>query len=243
MSVTFGSRITIDGSLNAAVAAAPNLPAKYKRQLPVPWSPERYENAIVSLLQRLQGSRVGGAVLSQMTRPLTIRPFIWTPANALAMPLTRLHATEFDRSTHCSAGQPEVHGTGHGTTVTIWITPANRRVPDATLLHEMVHALRMMRGVLTCLSYGADFDREEEYFAILITNIFQSELGRTLMRLNHDSDNWQVVSSPWEEFRIDPFLLTAFGIQHSDLATEIGRAKKATFNPFNPAYADRVEAR
>lgn len=243
MSRQFGSRITINGSLNAAVTAAPTLPSKYKQKLPVPWNPDRYETVVLSLLQTLQGSRVGAAVLTQLDRPLTIRPFIWEPANALALPLARLHATELDESTHCRDNLPQVLGTGHGTTVTIWITPGNRRVPDAALLHEMVHALRMMRGVLTCTPYGAEFDREEEYYAVLIANIFQSELQRKLFRLNHDANNWQVVSSPWDEFRIDPFLLTRFAMQHSTLVSDIGRAGAASFNPFNPAYADRVEAK
>jgi hypothetical protein len=239
MAVHIGPNITVNGSLNDAVDVAPVLPAKYTRKLPVPWSPEKYEAVVVRHLGTLRGSKVGSAVLSQFARPLTIRPWIWDPPNAAAIPVARLHATERDKSV---GGGADVRGTGRGTPVTIWFLPANREIPDATLLHESVHAMRMMNGALTSFDYPANFDREEEYFAILIANIFQSELKRKLIRIDHRGNSWTEAKSPWDQFRVDPFLITTFGMKHSTLALEIGRAK-AEFNPFSPHFSDKVKVK
>jgi hypothetical protein len=50
--------------------------------------------------------------------------------------------------------------------------------PDEILLHEMIHAARDMRGVAENVKLGHLYDTEEEFFAILITNIYASELHR-----------------------------------------------------------------
>ncbi|HJQ60602.1 MAG TPA: hypothetical protein VJ890_27100 [Vineibacter sp.] len=240
MPAGFGFWITIDGSLNEAVAHAPASAAKKTRKLPVPWSPQRYEEVILGLLRTLHGSAVGRAVMAQLSRPLMIRPYIWTPANAIAVSQAGQDATEKGAPIFCKDGDPYIEGTGKGSPVTIWITPANRLIPDASLLHEMVHAIRMMQGARTCYEYGGDFDREEEYIAILLTNIFMSELGRKMIRLDHSSQSWVPATSPWDQFRIDPFLITTFSMRHSSLAMDLGRAKDATFNPFNPKYAEHL---
>jgi len=236
MATRVGTNITINGSLNDAMAALPTLPPKYTRKLPVPWSPEQYEAVVLRLFGTLRGSTVGRAVFSQFTQPLTVRPWIWLPPNAAAIPLAALHATEKDKP----IGDTGIRGTGRGTPVTIWFLPANRVIPDATLLHESVHAMRMMNGALTFYDYPAEFHREEEYVAILITNIFQSELKRKLIRIDHRGKSWIEVDSPWDQFRVDPFLITTFGMRHPTLTLEIGRSK-AEFNPFSPDFSSRVK--
>lgn len=238
MTTPFGSSITINGSLNDAVAAAPTDPnflARRTRQLPVPWNPDRYEAVIKRLLGDLHLSGVGGAVLARLKLRLTIRPYIWTPANALARPQSGPDSLE----ENALGGI----GTGKGSPATIWITPANRRFPDATLLHEMVHAMQMMEGSNTLDEYGNNFDREGEYHAILVTNIFMSELGRKFIRLDHRPDSWVAQSKPWDQFRVDPFIITTFSMRHSTLALDIGRVKKAMFNPFSPKSSTYMNTR
>lgn len=59
---------------------------------------------------------------------------------------------------------------------------------DEYLLHEMVHGLRYMAGVshFRPLTGALTFyDNEEEFFAILITNIYMSEKGERLLRRDH----------------------------------------------------------
>jgi hypothetical protein len=58
--------------------------------------------------------------------------------------------------------------------------------PDEILLHEMVHAVRQMRGIAESLYVGSNYDTEEEFFAILIANIYASELNRKVdIRSDH----------------------------------------------------------
>jgi len=58
--------------------------------------------------------------------------------------------------------------------------------PDDTLLHELVHALRYMRGHYTAYPTRIpEYDNEEEYFAILLQNTYGSEKGLTVLRRHH----------------------------------------------------------
>ena len=84
-------------------------------------------------------------------------------------------------------------GTGSGTDVTVYFTsqdhlkelnlPGNR--PDEVLLHELVHALRMMKGMSLCRFMPDDYDTVEEFHAILVANIYRSECGYPTLRANH----------------------------------------------------------
>src|SRR5262245_24897674 len=57
--------------------------------------------------------------------------------------------------------------------------PAHRSgaQPDEVLFHEMVHAARQMRGIAENKGVKHMYDTEEEFFAIVIANIYASELG------------------------------------------------------------------
>jgi hypothetical protein len=85
-------------------------------------------------------------------------------------------------------------GSGHGSDTVIWFTPQDYIKtdtlpggrPDEVLLHEMVHALRMEMGLNLCLGMDDGFDTVEEFYAILIANIYRSECGYQTLRANHD---------------------------------------------------------
>jgi hypothetical protein len=106
---------------------------------------------------------------------------------------------------------PLLRGTGRGTDVDIHYTPEDHswRCPttfaplvksgcrfwgddestDTVLVHEMVHALRMMYGQsLQAPTYDKRYDNEEEFFAVLVANIYMAERGLALMRADHQSD-------------------------------------------------------
>jgi hypothetical protein len=88
---------------------------------------------------------------------------------------------------------PSRVGTGAGSNVCIYFTaedhlkdlmaPGGR--PDEILLHELVHALRMTRGLFFCTYLLEDYDSVEEFYAILIANIYRSECGKASLRANH----------------------------------------------------------
>jgi Effector protein len=88
-------------------------------------------------------------------------------------------------------------GTGEGSSVEIGFDPDNYTdscikrglgsQPDVVLLHEMVHALRMMQGQYNKVpTKNAFYDDEEEFVAIVIANVYLSQKdAAALLRGNH----------------------------------------------------------
>jgi len=99
-------------------------------------------------------------------------------------------------------GQP-VLGTGGGSSPIIQFSPeASQQIrgpgkePDEVLFHELAHAYRRTRGVLLCERMGPPYDNPkekwdniEEFFAILIANIYRSESRRQGLRGDHALDD------------------------------------------------------
>jgi hypothetical protein len=126
--------------------------------------------------------------------------------------------------------------------------PAAR--PEEVLLHELVHAARFLgrdsndRPLTGAMS---GYDDEEEFFAVLVTNIYVSETGRTNLRKDHHGH----VNLPPPLNRPEAFLaipenyrlIRTFCSQHPNIAPMIANAN-AAFNPiktyydWGPAYYD-----
>jgi len=113
--------------------------------------------------------------------------------------------------------------------------PRSGAQPDEVLFHEMVHSTREMLGLFDPLPLGFLFDAEEEFFAILLANIYASETGRPIdLRQNHhgfvhlleDTDT-KFIPNP-----SDPFyrLIAKLVTQQPVMALEIGKINC----PFNP---------
>jgi len=72
-------------------------------------------------------------------------------------------------------------GTGGGSNTVIWYTAGmwseSRRPsgpghqPDEVLHHELVHASRQMRGVMNQMPVNKGYGNNEEYLAVVLTNI------------------------------------------------------------------------
>src|SRR5258707_6053782 len=60
---------------------------------------------------------------------------------------------------------------------------------DETLFHELVHALRIMQGQwypeVLGRQWSGKYDFTEEFYGILIANIYMSEKGRVVLRADH----------------------------------------------------------
>ena len=121
--------------------------------------------------------------------------------------------------------------------------------PDEVLFHEMVHAARL----LGFDSYRADakvrermihdgYDDEEEYFAVLVANIYISEKGKpyTSLRKGHGLADPHLKESEVEPmaFLFEDYnyeLIDAFCDQHPKIAPMIADAP-AKFNPIRDYY-------
>jgi hypothetical protein len=80
-----------------------------------------------------------------------------------------------------------ITGTGNGSSAKVEFDP-NKKDPGKTLVHELLHALRDMRGQLNQVpteTVLSEYENEEEFFAMLIGNIYLSEVGRTDLRASH----------------------------------------------------------
>jgi hypothetical protein len=153
-------------------------------------------------------------------------------------------------------------GTGGGTDVEVHFTPEDfvsgagpASQPDDILVHEMVHGLRMMQGVFDQTPTGPQdrgYDNDEEFFAILMSNIYVSEKKGPTAVLRKDHHGHQVL--PAAESDSDGFLLNnmenLFWIrylypQEQAFFHSVASNPMATFNPireyvtYRPFY-DRI---
>jgi hypothetical protein len=87
-------------------------------------------------------------------------------------------------------------GTGDGSDAVIefsqetWRGEAMRPpsdAPDEVLFHELVHASRTMRGVADKKTINRGYGDQEEYIAVLLTNIYMSEKGQLTFAGSHGS--------------------------------------------------------
>jgi hypothetical protein len=91
---------------------------------------------------------------------ITFTPHMWGPAS-------------FDSTTITSTGTAGPQGLASN--------------PDEVLYHEMVHASRQMRGVETVGRVDKPYTNEEEYIAVVLSNIYLAEKGQKLFRAGHRS--------------------------------------------------------
>jgi hypothetical protein len=56
---------------------------------------------------------------------------------------------------------------------------------DEVLFHEMIHSLRFMAGVANQAKLNNDYDNDEEFLAVTLTNIYSAETGRKLRGSHH----------------------------------------------------------
>lgn len=107
--------------------------------------------------------------------------------------------------------------------------------PAEVLLHELVHAVRAMSGRENCLPMDQGFDTREEFFAVLVTNIYSSERGvfRPL-RADHGS---ATLADPqdWRDNAQIQTLILNFSYSNPSLTHRLARVKTA-FNPFTGSY-------
>ena len=233
MAVSFGPHITIDGGGTRSG-----------------WNGPRYERVVARLLHDILHSDTGRAILAEITRSLTICPNPGDVANA--RPHNQTAATRRGQMVRgCrngiglrSAAGELLYGAGIGSNVTIEFTPAdygppsptNMLPPDTVLVHELSHAVRQMAGILDCYYMGDDFLTIEEFFAILVGNIFQSELRRTALTPNHSPAGPMARESDYMRGRGRVGLVDRMAREQPRFTRRLAQVRGATFNPFLDYY-------
>lgn len=139
---------------------------------------------------------------------------------------------------------PGLVGTGKGSDVVINFSPENikakkvfDRSPDTVLFHELVHTFRIFQGLRNPIpTENIKWMNEEEWLAVVITNVYMSAAGSTRLRGGY-GDYDQKLEAPEdtssgfltnENLKLFDKLSPFWGPVFSDLAFVI----VARFNPF-----------
>jgi hypothetical protein len=144
-------------------------------------------------------------------------------------------------------------GTGEGSNVTIKYTPSiygqawchpegtYGSKADEVLFHEMIHALRVMQGKYNQIPTGDKFygyKDEEEYLAIIATNVYMSAKGVDNNGLRGGHDGHYALAPPLNTsagFLADPTnrkLMNIYRLVWTDAFRALAGVK-ARFNPFS----------
>jgi hypothetical protein len=104
---------------------------------------------------------------------------------------------------------------------------------DEVLFHEMIHGVRQMTGVSTDNKLGNGYDNEEEFVAVVVSNIYLAEKKKNELRASHDG--FAVLARP-DDFLKTPLhrqLLRKFRAAQPDLFEELADIpeRKAWWNP------------
>lgn len=144
---------------------------------------KRFENSIMATLDDIwQGSWTGTSVIQGIAEKsgidVLITPYLDGYCNADANPFPAWASNHEICIRYLPAtwapGSPCARGPG--------------ATPDAALLHELVHAYRMVNGYVdkyTLNVPGFFYENEEEFYAILLTNIHLSAKGERELRKDH----------------------------------------------------------
>jgi hypothetical protein len=105
------------------------------------------------------------------------------------------------------------------------------------LVHEMTHGFRQMAGKLMCNATPdqAGYDTSEEFVAIVVSNMYRSELKMAGLRRDH----WGFVKLPPDQENPATFLkvgsnnarIQQFYNEHREFAGNLKKVS-AAFNPF-----------
>lgn len=155
-------------------------------------------------------------------------------------------STEFDERTAKVVMQKDA-GTGKGTDVKLHFTASllggsncsNGQYgssPDVVLLHEMVHALRAMQGLMNPVpTKNKRYKNEEEFLAINVANVYISAGGSTLLRHGHnDYSQLPAHLATSAGFLSDPDnleLMSIYLVTWRSMYEALGPVR-AQFNPF-----------
>ena len=218
----------------------------------------------IELLRTIEKYETGKAVYEAISRsskmvsivsPLNVRV-----DNAKAEPVNHANATRQGRHVRkCDTVDPRkplIRGTGKGSDVTVEFIPGPwptfrsgytgcrprgckpGRSLDELLFHELVHAARIVHGKTLCLKMGGKYDTEEEFFAILVTNIFLSEKGRQGLRADHHS--YEKMKDPARRafYRTHERLLQKFRHQQPRFVRRLSQVKTG-YNPLRRLLKER----
>lgn len=206
---------------------------------------ETYEREVLRLVNRIVLTKTGEAIglLIRTHGSLLIMASDAKDANASTRPFTGgIALIEFYPNTKFDHADVSLATAGSVTLKVRTIRLHPGWGPDEVLFHEMVHAGRILGNNDGPL-------KEEEYFAVLVANIYISEKGKSFKDLRYQ---YEALSRSMTEAEVEPFvyllqinekkkenhydLVEKFCRQHPRVAPMIAKAP-AKFNPIRDYYS------
>jgi hypothetical protein len=135
-------------------------------------------------------------------------------------------------------------GTGRGTEEIVeytprhWVGYGDRLTPETVLVHELTHALRAKMGIMQKKSFCNAYDDQEEFFAILVENIFRSECkkkGQNLILRWHHKGHSELppkLANPAFFFQFHKQRIWQMQREMPHFATTLMDMRDLAFNPF-----------
>jgi hypothetical protein len=114
-------------------------------------------------------------------------------------------------------------------------------LPDEVLFHEMIHALRNLQGVRNPWpTEDKDYGNEEEFLAIVATNVYISAKGGTQLRANADG-HWPLkaplnTSAGFLTDARNLKILKRYQLIWQPTFGQLSHAVTAVFNPFREVW-------
>ncbi len=202
----YGVFITIDGSKTVV-----NDHGKQGiRPTPANFDRDFYEQQVYEIIVGIAKTSAGNSFLAELAGRITVMPQSRDILFAASMPTNWENATAkgqragitlYDAATDSFTTQQMSSklGSGRGSDAMVFFTPSlytadhgPGSLGDEVLFHEMIHALRenlgLHHGTLTVHNpVDKCYDNDEEFYAILATNIYMSEKTKNCQRLcaNH----------------------------------------------------------
>lgn len=143
-----------------------------------------------------------------------------------------------------------LRGTGEGSDVKIYYSPdiwgptgcfdgKFGAMSDEALFHEMVHCLRDMQGKYNPMPTGDNFTgygNEEEFLAVVVTNVYMSASGGTELREDHTGHNLLKpplnTSDGFLRDRDNWRLMNIYRLVWTDVFNSLSFVGTGRFNPF-----------
>jgi hypothetical protein len=234
-------------------------------------SPGAYENGVRTILMKIANSKVGRAVLNTIRwhhRVVRIVPNVIDPAQCARADADEVDVKQFQwnravnlvnavAGTHLHFLRGKVNFTpgmyAKGGACQKYYESRSQYTPseDEVLLHELVHGARIASLKLklgTAAVKGLTmYDNDEEFFAVLVENIYNSELKKGLLRSSHtgfmEMDKnlqgslafFQVSGSAFEKVK-------KFATENPGLAKALSNID-VPFNPLNAFFCQTAKAR
>jgi hypothetical protein len=137
-----------------------------------------------------------------------------------------------------------LRGTGAGTDEVVQFTPRHwsgegrKLTAETVLVHELTHSLRAAAGAMQRKSLCNAFDDQEEFFAVLVENLFRSECakgGQQLMLRWHHHGHTEMppkLADPAFFFRFHRQRIVQIEREMPRFITKLMDIRDIAFNPF-----------